>query len=139
MRVVVRAMRKLFSLTLGFVALLCLCAPSWAQTKDSVLQFQLSDQLKQSAAKWNRGDLAGFMEDYLHSEELTFTWGSGPRGTDREAAPKFGIPQSRILAMPADSRSLGLVCRAQIRGRYDLSGVDVLKVLREWSKVPSSC
>ena len=75
MRVVVRAMRKLFSLTLGFVALLYLCAPSWAQTKDSVLQFQLSDQLKQSAAKWNRGDLAGFMEDYLHSEELTFTSG----------------------------------------------------------------
>lgn len=40
-----------------------------------MLQFQLSDQLKQSASKWNRGDLAGFMEDYVKSEELTFTSG----------------------------------------------------------------
>lgn len=38
-----------------------------------MLQFQIGDQLKQSAAKWNRGDLAGFMEDYLQSEDLTFT------------------------------------------------------------------
>ncbi len=40
-----------------------------------MLQFQLSDQLKQSAVKWNRGDLSGFMEDYLQSEDLTFTSG----------------------------------------------------------------
>lgn len=68
-------MRKVHSVTLALVALFCLVLPSGAQTKDSMLQFQLSDQLKQSAAKWNRGDLAGFMEDYLQSEDLTFTSG----------------------------------------------------------------
>lgn len=50
-------------------------APAQAQVKDSMLQFQLSDQLKQSAAVWNRGDLEGFLGDYLQTEELTFTSG----------------------------------------------------------------
>lgn len=40
-----------------------------------MLSFQLSDQLKKSAATWNRGDLEGFLSDYLKSEELTFTSG----------------------------------------------------------------
>lgn len=40
-----------------------------------MLQFQLSDQLKKSAALWNRGDLDGFLQDYLPSEDLTFTSG----------------------------------------------------------------
>ncbi len=40
-----------------------------------MLQFQLSEQLKQSAAVWNRGDLEGFLGDYLPSPELTFTSG----------------------------------------------------------------
>lgn len=46
-----------------------------AQQQDAMLQFQLSDQLKQSASKWNRGDLDGFLADYLQSEEMTFTSG----------------------------------------------------------------
>jgi ketosteroid isomerase-like protein len=50
-------------------------APAQAQVKDSMLQFQLSDQLKKSAAIWNRGDLEGFLVDYLQSEDLTFTSG----------------------------------------------------------------
>jgi ketosteroid isomerase-like protein len=49
--------------------------PAQAQVKDSMLQFQLSDQLKQSAAVWNRGDLQGFLGDYLQTDELTFTSG----------------------------------------------------------------
>ena len=40
-----------------------------------MLQFQLSDQLKKSANQWNRGDLDGFLKDYLQSEEMTFTSG----------------------------------------------------------------
>lgn len=40
-----------------------------------MLQFQLSDQLKSSAAVWNKGDLEGFMVDYYQSPELTFTSG----------------------------------------------------------------
>jgi ketosteroid isomerase-like protein len=47
----------------------------YAQQKDSMLQFQIGDQLKQSASVWNRGDLEGFLGDYLQSEELTFTSG----------------------------------------------------------------
>ena len=52
-----------------------LCQPAFAQQKDAVLQFQIADQLKKSANTWNRGDLAGFMEDYYQSPELTFTSG----------------------------------------------------------------
>ncbi len=40
-----------------------------------MLQFQLSDQLKKGAALWNKGDLKGFMEGYLSSDQLTFTSG----------------------------------------------------------------
>ncbi len=55
--------------------LLSMTALSLAQQRDSMLQFQLSDQLKQSAVQWNRGDLDGFLADYLDSEEMTFTSG----------------------------------------------------------------
>ncbi len=75
MRVVVGSMQKLHSLPLAFIALLCLLSSASAQTKDSMLQFQLSDQLKRSAAEWNQGDLAGFMTHYVQSEDLTFTSG----------------------------------------------------------------
>jgi beta-aspartyl-peptidase (threonine type) len=40
-----------------------------------MLQFQLSDQLKQSATRWNNGDLEGFLQDYYKGEEMTFTSG----------------------------------------------------------------
>lgn len=40
-----------------------------------MLQFQLSDQLKKSAAVWNKGDLQSFLLDYVQSPELTFTSG----------------------------------------------------------------
>jgi ketosteroid isomerase-like protein len=55
--------------------LLLLCAASSAQERDSMLQFQLSDQLKQSATRWNNGDLEGFLQDYYQGEEMTFTSG----------------------------------------------------------------
>ena len=54
---------------------LALVASGSGQEKDAMLQFQLSDQLKQSASQWNRGDLDGFLKDYINSEELTFTSG----------------------------------------------------------------
>ncbi len=46
--------------------------PASAQSREPMLQFQLSEQLKQSAQAWNRGDLEAFLGDYLPSEELTF-------------------------------------------------------------------
>lgn len=54
---------------------LCLSAPTLGQTRDSLLQFELSDQLKKGANLWNQGDLDGFLGDYLDSDELTFTSG----------------------------------------------------------------
>lgn len=56
-----------------FVSVLLAVTPASAQERDAMLQFQLSDQLKKSAATWNRGDLDGFLSDYLKSEEMTFT------------------------------------------------------------------
>lgn len=49
--------------------------PAQAQERDAMLQFQIADQLKRSAVIWNRGDLEGFLKDYLQTEELTFTSG----------------------------------------------------------------
>lgn len=46
---------------------------AYAQVKDSVLQFQISDLLKSSALAWNRGDLDAFMNGYLDSEQSSFT------------------------------------------------------------------
>ena len=40
-----------------------------------MLQFQLSDQLKQSATRWNNGDLEGFLQDYYQGDQMTFTSG----------------------------------------------------------------
>ena len=65
---------KIFILA-SFLALTSLLGAASAQQQDAMLQFQLSDQLKQSASKWNRGDLDGFLSDYLNSEEMTFTSG----------------------------------------------------------------
>ncbi|MFA5504348.1 MAG: nuclear transport factor 2 family protein, partial [Vulcanimicrobiota bacterium] len=45
------------------------------QERDAMLQFQLSDQLKQSATRWNNGDLEGFLQDYHQSPDMTFTSG----------------------------------------------------------------
>lgn len=37
---------------------------------------EIKQMLRSSAASWNRGDLAGFLDDYWNSDELTFS-GSG--------------------------------------------------------------
>lgn len=59
----------------ALLTFLFLSFPAQAQQPDAMLQFQLTDQLKKSAAQWNKGDLDGFLRDYLQSEELTFTSG----------------------------------------------------------------
>ena len=65
---------RLFCLTLAILAFV-LFVPVQAQQVDPMLQFQLSSQLQKSASRWNRGDLDGFLQDYLQSEEMTFTSG----------------------------------------------------------------
>ncbi len=39
---------------------------------DSNVQAAVAGMLKESAAEWNRGDLAGFMDDYLESASTTY-------------------------------------------------------------------
>ena len=62
-------------LAVSLLTTIILSAPTLAQERDAMLQFQLSDQLKKSAADWNKGDLDSFLSDYLHSDEMTFTSG----------------------------------------------------------------
>lgn len=64
-----------FTAVLTFLVLVLLGVPASGQSKDAMLSFQLGEQLKQSAASWNKGDLESFLGDYLQSEELTFTSG----------------------------------------------------------------
>ena len=60
---------------LPVLLLLSLVTLSCAQERDAMLQFQLSDQLKQSATRWNNGDLEGFLQDYYQGDQMTFTSG----------------------------------------------------------------
>jgi len=60
---------------LPVLLLLSLVTLSSAQERDAMLQFQLSDQLKQSATRWNNGDLEGFLQDYYQGDQMTFTSG----------------------------------------------------------------
>lgn len=68
-------MNRSKSFFLTIIAFAALALPCTAQQQDTMLQFQLSEQLKQSAARWNRGDLDGFLKDYLQSDQMTFTSG----------------------------------------------------------------
>jgi len=44
---------------------------------------EITAMLMSSAESWNAGDLDGFLDDYWHSEDLTFSGGSGvTRGWD---------------------------------------------------------
>ena len=44
---------------------------------DSNVQKTVEDMLEESASQWNRGDLAGFMDDYVQSENTTYIGGGG--------------------------------------------------------------
>lgn len=59
-------------LALGAAAMLA-CGPE--TTGDP--QAEIAATLTRSAADWNRGDLAGFMSDYLHDSTLSFVSGRG--------------------------------------------------------------
>lgn len=70
-----RTLKLVRTVMLALTTLLALTSCCQAQVEDAMLQFQLSDQLKASAAQWNRGDLEGFLGDYLQSDQLSFTSG----------------------------------------------------------------
>ena len=44
---------------------------------DSNVQRTVERMLEESAGEWNRGDLAGFMDDYAQSENTTYIGGGG--------------------------------------------------------------
>jgi len=44
---------------------------------DADVQGTVESMLNESAVDWNRGDLDGFMDDYLHSENTTYVGGRG--------------------------------------------------------------
>jgi len=44
---------------------------------DSNVQRAVEDMLEESAGEWNRGELAGFMDDYVPSENTTYIGGGG--------------------------------------------------------------
>jgi L-asparaginase / beta-aspartyl-peptidase len=83
--------KRVLSVTL---LLLTFAVAASAQQRDAMLQFQLSDQLKKSAARWNVGDLDGFLNDYIQSDELTFTSGGqilkGFEALDRRYRKSYG-------------------------------------------------
>ena len=62
--------RALLVVLLGAVA----CAPAPATTADP--QAEIEAMLTHSAAAWNRGDLAGFMGDYVHDSMVTYRSGA---------------------------------------------------------------
>ena len=78
---------------LPVLLLLSLVTLSSAQERDAMLQFQLSDQLKQSATRWNNGDLEGFLQDYYQGDQMTFT--SGGRILQGFEALEQWSPKSR--------------------------------------------
>lgn len=57
----------------GMVALLCACAGPRVATGDP--QQEIQTTLERSARDWNRGDLAGFMSDYLRDSTLSYVSG----------------------------------------------------------------
>ena len=82
------------------LAVLLMIAPVWAQEKDAVVQFEITNTLKASAQAWNEGNLERFMQDYLHSPEMTYTAaGKVVRGYDALAeryATTYGTDKSSM-------------------------------------------
>ena len=53
------------------------CSIEIEEEGDSDVQSAVVTMLSQSAEAWNRGELAGFMDDYLESENTTYIGGGG--------------------------------------------------------------
>ncbi len=64
-----------FFASLLILGLLSTSSPVQAQTHDSMLQFQLSDELKKNATAWNRGDLDGFLANYVATDDFSYVSG----------------------------------------------------------------
>ena len=61
------------------VPIVAIAAGCWIEVEEDPadLQTSIETMLVESAAAWNRGELEGFMDDYLESEATTYIGSSG--------------------------------------------------------------
>ena len=99
-----------------FVTLLG-CGACWIETQEDEgdLRSSVEAMLTESAEAWNRGELDGFMDDYLESDATTYIGGSGMRiGYDSiraRFAPDFepGADRDSLRFEEIRARRLGAV------------------------------
>ena len=106
------------------LSLLALAVPALAETPDEAIRALLAAQ----AAAWNRGDLEGFMDGYLKSDELVFTSNSRVRrgwqvtldgyrksyGSAKETMGTLTFSQLEVHMLGGEA--------AWVLGRWDLAG-----------------
>jgi len=120
LRAILGFMRNLTILVLA----LALTTPSFAETSEQAITSVITRQ----AEAWNRGDLEGFMDGYLKSDELVFTSSSRIRrgwqvtydaykkryGTAKETMGQLTFSKVEVHLMGDDA--------AWVLGRWDLAG-----------------
>jgi len=71
-----RRLRPALSL-LAALSLVAACRFEIEDEGDADVQAAVERMLVESAGSWNRGELAGFMDDYMESENTTYVGGGG--------------------------------------------------------------
>lgn len=118
-------------LGLGLLAVAAACGAQDGQRAESAAQssdpaVEITRMLHASAEAWNRGDLDGFLDDYLDTVETTFVGASGVvRGVDeirrgyRSSYWSDGAPREALSFEGLEVRPLG-EDHALALGRYVL-------------------
>lgn len=113
------------SLGLACVLILAGCSGSSATINKDAIKSEITDMLHAQDAAWNAGDIDGFMEDYLKSEDLRFASGGNVnrgwqatidgyknRYPDKETMGKLTFKDMEIKVLSAQY--------AQVFGRWEL-------------------
>ena len=116
-------------LALSLVLLVACAAAPPVRTFAPPDQAAVTTVLAQQAAAWNRGDLAGYMEGYAHSDALVFTSGGKVR-TGWQAA--FDTYRAKYQAQPGSMGKLSFEVL-----RVDAAGGDAAIVLGRWTLTES--
>lgn len=113
-------MRKL---AVAFV-LLSIALPSFAESSEQAITSLITRQ----AEAWNRGDLEGFMDGYLKSDELVFTSSSrvrrGWQVTYDAYKKRYGMAKETMGTLTFSKLEVHLLSddAAWVLGRWDLAG-----------------